>query len=88
MELLKQPLCSPLKLHEQVITLWAATHKAFVHVETKRSSSIRRSCWNTLTMFIRKWEEEINESKQLSDELGEKIFRLQRNSEAVQLQNN
>ena len=36
MELLKQPLCSPLKLHEQVITLWAATHKAFVHVETKK----------------------------------------------------
>mgnify|MGYP000037214209 FL=1 len=27
MELLKQPLCNPLALHEQVITLWTATHK-------------------------------------------------------------
>ena len=27
MELLKQPLCNPLSLHQQVITLWTATHK-------------------------------------------------------------
>lgn len=88
MELLKQPLCSPLKLHEQVITLWAATHKAFVHVETKRSSSIRRSCWNTLTMFIRKWEERSMSQNSFLMNWEKRSFRLQRNSEAVQLQNN
>ena len=32
MELLKQPLGSPLSLHQQVITLWAATNKMLVHV--------------------------------------------------------
>ena len=33
MELLKQPLCHPLALHEQVITLCAATHKVFTDIE-------------------------------------------------------
>ena len=33
MELLKQPLCNPLSLHQQVITLWTATHKKLVHVD-------------------------------------------------------
>ena len=35
MELLKQPLCSPLSLHQQVITLCVATHKLRVDVEKK-----------------------------------------------------
>jgi len=35
MELLKQPLCSPLSLHQQVITLCVATHKLMVDVEKK-----------------------------------------------------
>ena len=36
MELLKQPLYHPLSLHEQVITLCAATHKIFMDVEVKQ----------------------------------------------------
>ena len=53
MELLKQPLCSPLSLHQQVITLCVATHKLMVDVEKK----------------------EIKTTKQLSDELVEKIVK-------------
>ncbi len=36
MELLKQPLCNPLSMHQQVITLVAATHKKMMHVEVKK----------------------------------------------------
>ena len=32
MELLKQPLCRPLASHEQVITLWVATHKLLTDI--------------------------------------------------------
>ena len=42
MELLKQPLSSPLSLHEQVITLCAATHKAMMDVETKKMKKYQR----------------------------------------------
>ena len=40
MELLKQPLCSPLSLHQQVITLCVATHKLMVDVEKKENQEI------------------------------------------------
>ena len=35
MELLKQPLCHPLSLHEQVMTLIMANHGVFDTIETK-----------------------------------------------------
>ena len=75
MELLKQPLCNPLKLHEQVITLWTATHKKLVHVDKKQ---IRQYQKDMLAYFDHVYPEigrEIDETKQLSDELGEKILR-------------
>ena len=76
MELLKQPLCSPLKLHEQVITLWAATHKAFVHVETKKIKQYQKELLDYFDNVYPEVGREINESKQLSDELGEKILQI------------
>ena len=76
MELLKQPLCSPLKLHEQVITLWAATHKAFVHVETKQIKQYQKELLEYFDNVYPEVGREINESKQLSDELGEKILQI------------
>ena len=76
MELLKQPLCSPLKLHEQVITLWAATHKAFVHVETKKIKQYQKELLEYFDNVYPEVGREINESKQLSDELGEKILQI------------
>ena len=42
MELLKQPLCNPLSLHQQVITLWTATHKKLVHVSVLIRHLLRR----------------------------------------------
>ena len=36
MELLKQPLGRPLALHEQVITLCAATNKLLIDIEIKK----------------------------------------------------
>ena len=38
MELLKQPLCQPLDMAEQVITLWTATHKIFLGMWKLRKS--------------------------------------------------
>ncbi len=40
MELLKQPLCHPLSLHEQVMTLIMANHGVFDTIETKRCQEI------------------------------------------------
>ena len=55
MELLKQPLCSPLSLHQQVITLCVATHKLMVDVEKeKRSRNIRKTFWSILIMYIQR----------------------------------
>ena len=74
MELLKQPLCNPLKLHEQVITLWTATHKKIVHVDKKQIKQYQK---DMLTYFDNVYPEigrEIDETKVLSDELGEKIL--------------
>ena len=74
MELLKQPLCSPLKLHEQVITLWAATHKKLVHVETKRVKEYQKQLLEYFDNAYPEIGREIEETKQLTDELGEKIL--------------
>ncbi len=42
MELLKQPLCAPLKLHEQIITLTAVTNKLFLDVPVKEIKGFQR----------------------------------------------
>ena len=76
MELLKQPLCNPLKLHEQVITLWTATHKKMVHVDKKH---VKQYQMDLLAYFDNVYPEigkEIEETKVLSDELGEKILQV------------
>ena len=76
MELLKQPLCNPLALHEQVITLWTATHKKLVHVDKKNVKEYQK---NLLEYFDNVYPEigkEIEETKVLSDELGEKILQV------------
>ena len=75
MELLKQPLCSPLSLHQQVITLCVATHKLMVDVEKKE---IKKDQKDLLEYFDNVYPEigkEIETTKQLSDELVEKIVK-------------
>jgi len=73
MELLKQPLCHPLSLHEKVITLCAATHKVMLGVETRE---IKEFQTEMLRYFDEKHPEigqEIEEKKEISEELIEKI---------------
>lgn len=75
-ELLKQPLGNPLSLHEQVITLCAATHKMLLDVETKKVKEIQLEM---LDYFEREHSDicdEIEEKKVLDDELVEKILNV------------
>ena len=76
MELLKQPLCSPMKLHEQVITLWTATHKALVHVETRKLKNYQKELLEYFDNAYPEIGREIDETKVLSDQLGEKILQV------------
>ena len=71
MELLKQPLSSPLSLHEQVITLCAATHKAMMHVETKKMKKYQRDMLDYFDSAYPEIGREIEEKRQLPDELVE-----------------
>lgn len=42
MELLKQPLCHPLQLHEQVILLWIANHGMMDQIDSKQIKIFQR----------------------------------------------
>ena len=73
MELLKQPLCHPLSMSQQVITLVAATHKKMMHVEPRKMKAYQMEM---LEFFDRSHPEigqEIEEKKVLTDELIAKI---------------
>ena len=73
MELLKQPLCHPLSLHEKVITLCAATHKIMLGIAVH---DIKEFQTEMLLYFDEKHPEigqEIEEKKEISEELIEKI---------------
>ena len=74
MELLKQPLCNPLSLHQQVITLWTATHKKLVHVDKKYLKKYQMDMLEYFDNVYPEIGKEIDEKKVLSDELGEKIL--------------
>ena len=80
MELLKQPLCRPLASHEQVITLWVATHKLMCDVPVKEVKKFQMDMLEYFDARHPEIKEEIHEKKVLSEELGEKIFKQQRNS--------
>ena len=73
MELLKQPLCHPLSLHEKVITLCAATHKVMLGVETREIKEFQTEMLRYFDEKHPKIGQEIEEKKELSEELIEKI---------------
>ena len=75
MELLKQPLCSPLSLHQQVITLCVATHKLMVDVEKKEIKKYQKDLLEYFDNIYPEIGKEIETTKQLSDELVEKIIK-------------
>ena len=74
MELLKQPLCQPLDMAAQVITLWTATHKIFLNVEVKKIKETQKGMLEYFKNAHPEIIAELNETKALSDELGEKIL--------------
>ena len=74
MELLKQPLCNPLTMAEEVITLVAATGKLFIPVPVEK---VKQTQLDMLEYFKTAKPElirELEETKNLSDELKEKIL--------------
>ena len=74
MELLKQPLCNPLTMAEEVITLVAATGKLFIPVPVEK---VKQTQLDMLEYFKNAKPElirELEETKNLSDELKEKIL--------------
>ena len=75
MELLKQPLCRPLASHEQVITLWVATHKLLTDIPVTELKTFQMDMLEYFEQKYPEIKEEILDKKVLSDELGEKDFR-------------
>ena len=76
MELLKQPLCHPMSLHEQVITLCVATHKVLVDVEISKIKDFQKDMLYFFEIEHAEIVNEIEEKKVLSDELIDKIVEL------------
>ena len=74
MELLKQPLCHPLSLHEQVITLSLANNGIFDIVMPKEVKKYQKDILSYLDLKHPEIGKEIEEKKDLSDELVKKII--------------
>ena len=74
MELLKQSLCKPLSLHEQVETLCMANHGIFDKIETKNVKQYQNEILEYMDLKHPEIGEEIENTKNLSDELAEKII--------------
>ena len=74
MELLKQPLCQPLSLHEQVMTLCLANHGFFDNVETKQVKQYQKDVLSFMDLKHPEIGEEIETSKAINEELVEKML--------------
>ena len=73
MELLKQPLCHPMSLADQVITLVAANHRLFLDVEVKILKKYQGELLEFFKAEHKDIVDEINEKKVLDEELTDKI---------------
>lgn len=76
MELLKQPLCNPLSMPQQVITLVAATHKVLVDVEVSKLKAFQMDMLQYFADMHKEIIDELNDKKVLSDKLTEKIVEV------------
>lgn len=74
MELLKQPLCRPLQLHEQVITLVAANNKLFIGVDAKEVKKCQMDMLHFFDTAHPEIGREIEENKTLTEELTAQII--------------
>ena len=73
MELLKQPLCRPLSLHEQVITLYLANQGEFDCEETQNVKKVQMELLRFFDLHAPEICREIEEKKVLTDDLMDKI---------------
>ena len=73
MQLLKQPLCNPLSLPEQVITLTLANAGFFDKVDTKKVKELQKEILDFVDINHKDIINEIETNRVLSDELAEKI---------------
>ena len=76
MELLKQPLSSPLSLKEQILTLVMATHGIFDHVPVTEVKKTQGELLEHFDSVHTKIGDQIEETKQLSDETIEEIVKI------------
>ena len=74
MELLKQPLCRPLSLHEQVISLVVATNKKLLDIEPENVKKFQLDMLNYFDDMHPEIAEEIEQNRVLTDELKENIL--------------
>ena len=73
MELLKQPLCQPFKMHEQVILLLAAGRKQMQDVPVAEIKPFAKRLLQFIEEEHKELIDEINGTKTLSPELEEKL---------------
>lgn len=73
MELLKQPLCRPLSLHEQVITLVVATKKVMMLVENEQIKDFQMQMLDYFEVHHPEIIREIENQKMLSEDLTQRI---------------
>ena len=87
MELLKQPLCNPLSIPEQVITLVAATNKVFLGIPTKQ---VKEAQLGMLKYFREDYNhiiEELENSRVLNDDLKDDILKAAKEYKSKVLSN-
>lgn len=75
MELLKQPLCSPLSMPEQVITLCAATHKKMIGIPLKGLKEYQKELLEYIGNLYPEIILKLSEQKVLTEELEYKIVK-------------
>ena len=73
MELLKQPLCHPMSLADQVITLVAANKRLLLDVDIKQMKEFQGRLHDFFKIEHKDVVDAINEKKVLDDEITEKI---------------
>ena len=73
MELLKQPLCRPLSLHEQVITLVVASKKVMLLVENEQIKDFQMQMLDYFEVHHPEIIREIENQKVLSEDLTQRI---------------
>ena len=74
MEILKQPLGRPLSMAEQVITLYAATHKKFMDIPKDKVKKFQMKMLDDIRAAHADIYRDLEEGKVLSDEQGERFL--------------